>query len=326
MAYDYSDMLSRAQDWAKQAIAEGYLPTETAQVLLHIEQRSPEQLFATSALSQERPLIVAFMGGTGVGKSSLLNRLAGQAIARVGVERPTSREVTLFLHRSSAIQHLPPGLPLESIKISQHDDDENSHMVWIDMPDFDSVELSNKRLVLEWLPHIDVLIYVVSPERYRDNKAWQLLLAEGARHAWLFVMNQWDRGQVVQFEDFKRQLHAVGFTDPLMFRTSCSEPEGDDFAALLSQLAVLNDQHGVEQGHAAAGGGRAPDAGLWATARCRRSAARAVPASTSRAPRCAPRPGRSRQPGKGRAVRRWCTRGGGSRSPLIGNCFFGLEG
>ena len=247
MAYDYFDMLTRAQDWAKQAIAEGYLPAETVQVLLNIEQRSPEQLFATSALSQTRPLIVAFMGGTGVGKSSLLNRLAGQAIARVGVERPTSREVTLFLHRSSAIQHLPPGLPLESIKISQHDDDENSYMVWIDMPDFDSVELSNKRLVLEWLPHIDVLIYVVSPERYRDNKAWQLLLAEGARHAWLFVMNQWDRGQAVQFEDFKRQLHAVGFTDPLMFRTSCSEPEGDDFAALLSQLAVLNDQHGVEQ-------------------------------------------------------------------------------
>ena len=247
MAYDYSEMLACAQDWAKQAVSEGCLSAESAQALLNIEQRSPEQLFAVSAASQSRPLIVAFMGGTGVGKSSLLNRLAGQAIARVGVERPTSREVTLYQHRSLSIQHLPPGLPLESINISQHDDAEKNHIVWIDMPDFDSVELSNKRLVLEWLPHIDVLVYVVSPERYRDNKAWQLLLAEGARHAWLFVMNQWDRGQAVQFDDFKRQLLAVGFADPLMFRTSCSEPEGDDFAALLSQLTTLNAQHGVEQ-------------------------------------------------------------------------------
>jgi Uma2 family endonuclease len=43
-------------------------------------------------------------------------------------------------------------------------------------------------------PHIDVLVYVVSPERYRDNKAWQLLLAEGGKHAWIFVLNQSDRG------------------------------------------------------------------------------------------------------------------------------------
>lgn len=249
MAYDYSEILAQAQHWTKQAVSEGYLKPEAAQALLVIDQRSPEQLFISDSAeaSKTRPLIVAFMGGTGVGKSSLLNRLAAQAIARVGVERPTSREVTLYLHSSLAINQLPAGLPLESIKISQHDDVSKSNIVWIDMPDFDSVELSNKRLVLEWLPHIDVLLYVVSPERYRDNKAWQLLLAEGARHAWLFVMNQWDRGQAVQFDDFKRQLHVVGFADPLMFRTSCTEPEGDEFPELLSQLMTLNGQHGVEQ-------------------------------------------------------------------------------
>ena len=47
------------------------------------------------------------------------------------------------------------------------------------MPDFDSIDQNNRHLVLEWLPHIDVLIYVVSPERYRDEKAWRLLFAEG---------------------------------------------------------------------------------------------------------------------------------------------------
>ena len=248
MAYDYSELLAQARQWAETARAEGRLSAERAQLLSELDNRNADALFSASLNNQgQRPLIVAFMGGTGVGKSSLLNRLAGQAIARAGVERPTSREVTLYHHQSLAINKLPAGLPLESIKISQHNDAANSHIVWIDMPDFDSVELANKRLVLEWLPHIDVLLYVVSPERYRDNKAWQLLLAEGAKHAWLFVMNQWDRGQPVQYDDFKQQLAKAGFTDPLIFRTSCSEPYGDEFAALLEQLRQLSGQHNVAQ-------------------------------------------------------------------------------
>ncbi|MGZ4959208.1 MAG: GTPase [Methylomonas sp.] len=246
MAYDYYELLARARSWAENALTAGRLNKEQLQNILAIDNRSPDTLFsnAHSALTK-RPLIVAFMGGTGVGKSSLLNRLAGQPIARAGIERPTSREVTLYHHHSVAIQQLPAGLPLDSIKISQHDDAEKSNIVWIDMPDFDSIEQGNKRLVLEWLPHIDALLYVVSPERYRDNKAWELLLAEGAKHAWLFVMNQWDRGLVVQYEDFKRQLLKAGFENPLVFRTSCTEPDGDEFADLVTKLQELSGRHSM---------------------------------------------------------------------------------
>ncbi|MGY6274799.1 GTPase [Methylomonas sp. MgM2] len=241
MDYAYSDLLSKAQTWADRVVAEGRLNAEQVEDLLNLDPRSPGQLFnQETQTGQLRPLIVAFMGGTGVGKSSLLNRLAGQAIARAGVERPTSREVTLYHHHALSINQLPAGAPLERINISQHSNQANSHIVWIDMPDFDSVELENKRLVLEWLPHIDVLLYVVSPERYRDNKAWQLLLAEGAKHAWLFVMNQWDKGLAVQFDDFKHQLSKAGFADPLIFRTSCTESDGDEFGALLAQLKQLS--------------------------------------------------------------------------------------
>lgn len=244
MAYAYSDQLAQAQQWLRNLVDSGHIDSSAAQPLLQLDDRSPQQLFALDA---ERPLIVAFMGGTGVGKSSLLNRLAGQAIAQAGVERPTSREVTLYLHRTLAIQHLPSGLPLESVRIGHHDDEQRRGIVWIDMPDFDSVELGNQRQVLQWLPHIDVLLYVVSPERYRDNKAWQLLLAEGSKHAWLFVMNQWDRGQEVQFEDLKQQLTKAGFHEPLMFRTCCTEPAGDDFDELLLQLQALSGQNNMAQ-------------------------------------------------------------------------------
>jgi hypothetical protein len=144
---------------------------------------------------------------------------------------------------------LPEKLPVEKIRIAQHDDEAKKNIVWIDMPDFDSTEQSNKVLVFEWLPHIDVLIYVVSPERYRDEKAWRLLLSEGSRHAWLFVLNQWDRGQQAQYEDFKLQLGKAGFVEPIIFKTVCGDQSTypDEFAALESTIFGLANKHVVAE-------------------------------------------------------------------------------
>jgi hypothetical protein len=244
MAYDYSDLIAKIQDWANNALLAGWLDKDTVQVLNETDTDAPTALFKQTA----RPLIVAFMGGTGVGKSALLNRLAGKAIAKSGVERPTSREVTLFHHQNLALPALAERLPLAKINLAQHDDDSKKNIVWIDMPDFDSTELINKQQVLSWLPHIDILLYVVSPERYRDEKAWRILLTEGGRHAWLFVLNQWDRGQLAQFADFQQQLHKAGFVEPLIFKTICSD-EGlsDDFTNLEQLIISLANQHTIEQ-------------------------------------------------------------------------------
>ena len=249
MAYDYSNLVKNTQKWAEQAHAQGWLKADIANDFATIENTQPEQLFGGKSLDGKdiRPLIVAFMGGTGVGKSTLLNRLAGSEIARAGVERPTSKEVTLYHHVSISIQNLPDSFPLEKIKIAQHNDDAKKAIVWIDMPDFDSTERSNQSLVLQWLPHIDVLIYVVSPERYKDEKAWRVLLAEGAKHAWLFVLNQWDRGQLGQFIDFNQQLHKAGFVDPVIFKTACVEGEHDEFALLEQNINTLASGHVIEQ-------------------------------------------------------------------------------
>ena len=248
MAYEYSDLLVQARNWGEESLQEGWILEKDYQSLNMIDERTPDSLFS---ITESRPLIVAFLGGTGVGKSSLINRLAGKAIARTGVERPTSREVTVYHHRSVVLQHLPEKLPVNKIKMAQHDDERRKQVIWVDMPDMDSTEQKNKELVLEWIPHIDVLIYVVSPERYRDNKAWRMLLAEGGRHAWVFVINQWDRGQPEQYGDFIAQLAKAGFDRPVVLRTDCSseltDSNEDEFNQLEDIIQQLANKRTIQQ-------------------------------------------------------------------------------
>lgn len=243
MQASFEPLCNSARLWADTASAEGWLNPNQARALSELDARSPASLFEAGI---HRPLVAAFFGGTGVGKSTLLNRLAGQDIARTGVERPTSREVSLYLHASVQIKNLPEGFPLDSVRIAQHHDERRRQVLWIDMPDIDSIEQHNRAVVLEWLPHIDVLIYVVSPERYRDDKGWRLLQRYGGEHAWLFVLNQWDRAHPAQYEDFARLLGKAGFRDPLLLRTDCRGGQ-DDFGQLQEWLGAMADQHVMRQ-------------------------------------------------------------------------------
>ncbi|MGX2041456.1 GTPase [Methylocaldum sp. MU1018] len=248
MQIPFEQLLTTARTWAEKASAEGWLTSGDIRALGEVDIRTPAALFEAGT---HRPLVAAFFGGTGVGKSTLLNRLAGQAIARSGVERPTSREVSIYLHDSVKIQHLPENFPVDRVRVAYHHNDQRRQILWIDMPDIDSTEQRNRELVLDWLPHIDVLIYVVSPERYRDDKGWRLLQAHGGEHAWLFVMNQWDHGHPAQIEDFAKLLAKAGFRNPILLRTDSRETEGerkpDDFETLQAILQDMADRHVIHQ-------------------------------------------------------------------------------
>ncbi|MGH8498899.1 MAG: GTPase, partial [Methylococcales bacterium] len=194
--------------------------------------------------------VVAFFGGTGVGKSTLLNRLAGHEVARTGVVRPTSRDVSLYLYQDLNLDQLPENFPIEKVRITRHNNEDMKNVLWIDMPDIDSTETANRKIVLEWLPHIDILVYVVSPERYHDEKGWRLLLSEGAKHAWLFVMNHFDQGDSSRLRAFTGQLLEAGFKDPIVLATDCSRADStdrDDFKQLENAIASLANRHTVER-------------------------------------------------------------------------------
>ncbi len=235
----------KLEQWAQAARQRGWLDDSALQLLEEVEGRRGSTLFAPDL--SLRPLVVAFFGGTGVGKSSLINRLAGGQIAETGIERPTSKEATLYLHDDFRPEKLPAGLPLQQTRVRKHRRESQRLAAWLDLPDMDSTATGNRALVDLWLPHIDWLVYVVSPERYRDDAGWRYLRQRARRHSWLFVMNHWDTGSPEQVDDFRQQLQEAGFPNPLLLRTSCAAGAADDDFSQLERLVYgLIHQHGLE--------------------------------------------------------------------------------
>jgi GTP-binding protein EngB required for normal cell division len=187
-------------------------------------------------------LVIALAGGTGSGKSSLLNAIAGRRIAEAGVLRPTTEQALAWIPTDPE-----PGLVelLDRLEVDDRlEQDSLPKLAIIDLPDHDSVVLQHHQIVERLLPEVDAVVWVFDPQKYRDPMIHDEYISQLLEYQdqFLFVLNQIDLlGQHDLSElrlDLIRSLEEDGVSSPRVFDLAAAPPAGqplniDPFRAFL---------------------------------------------------------------------------------------------
>jgi GTP-binding protein EngB required for normal cell division len=195
-------------------------------------------------------LTVGLLGGTGVGKSTLMNGLAGAEIASPSHRRPHTDRVLIYRHEEAAEGRKlnTEDVPFRHI---HHSVEAIKQVILCDMPDFDSILANHLQRVRRFLGNLDLLVWVTSPEKYGDGRFYELLESvPKARHNFYFVLNKMDllfEGEPEKGFDrlsgildrFKEHLNRHGVPDPLVYAVSGSEVVNHNQASLWNQFPVF---------------------------------------------------------------------------------------
>ena len=173
-------------------------------------------------------LVIALAGGTGSGKSSLLNALAGRRIAETGVLRPTTEQALAWLPADPE-----PGISalLDRLEITERYEQHSlPGVAVIDLPDHDSIVLHHQQIVDRLLPEVDAVIWVFDPQKYRDPLVHDEYISRLLEYEdqFLFVLNQVDLlGQHDLAEiraDLVASLGEDGISAPRVFELAADPP------------------------------------------------------------------------------------------------------
>lgn len=191
----------------------------------------------TLKIRLEAPLVVATFGGTGTGKSALVNALVGQECTTTGRQRPTTRQPVLIAHSSTELEAF--GLPLDEFEIVRRDTEALRDILLVDCPDpdtsDDATQGSNLERLRRLLPHCDVLIYTSTQQKYRSARVVDELGQAATGCRLIFVQTHADIDEDIR-DDWRKQLQPayevpdVFFIDSLRAleeQTAGQRPSGD---------------------------------------------------------------------------------------------------
>ncbi|MET0788353.1 MAG: GTPase [Cellulomonas sp.] len=144
--------------------------------------------------------VVALVGGTGSGKSSLFNAICRLDFADVGVRRPTTSEITACVWGDDGGPLLDwlgvvPDRRIERESLLDGESEAPLRgLVLLDMPDHDSIAPEHREVVDRLLPQADLLAWVVDPQKYADDALHSGYLRRLVGHeaSMVLVLNQVD--------------------------------------------------------------------------------------------------------------------------------------
>jgi GTP-binding protein EngB required for normal cell division len=154
--------------------------------------------------------VVALAGATGSGKSTLFNALSGSEVSRPGVRRPTTGVAHATVWGEDGADRLLDWL--EVPRRHRHAPEPAlDGLVLLDLPDHDSVRLEHRLEVDRLVGLVDVLVWVLDPEKYADAAVHDRYLTPLAGHAGvlLVVLNQIDRLDAVAAKECLTDLRAL---------------------------------------------------------------------------------------------------------------------
>ncbi|WP_127130586.1 GTPase [Georgenia sp. SYP-B2076] len=201
------------------------LDTAGAQVDPFVAARAREGLAgvqARLAVGVDRT-VVALVGGTGSGKSSLFNAISGLRFADVGALRPTTDEAAACVWGGNAdalldFLEVSPARRIERESVLDGENERALHgMVLLDLPDHDSIALEHAAEVDRLLPLTDVLVWVVDPQKYADNALHERYLTalRGRQENMLVLVNQVDTIPPAAVERVREDVRALLVADGL---------------------------------------------------------------------------------------------------------------
>jgi len=184
--------------------------------------------------------VVAFAGGTGSGKSSLFNALAGASFSPAGVMRPTTKHLHACVWGMEGAAPLLDWLSVQRrhryARASALDQGEASltGLLLLDLPDHDSVVTGSAAMVDRLVKLADMLVWVLDPLKYADASVHRRYLVPLAGHAAVttVVLNKADTltsDEVADCAaDLRRLLDAEGLMETPVLVTSAATGVGLD--------------------------------------------------------------------------------------------------